>query len=361
MMAMFDTVRLGFLHPQWFWLLPVMLAATLLLRRIGRRSDSASLATTMVATPPGYIHPLVQLLPRLAEQRKLTRMRILGYGLALTCLITSLAQPVRIGERLPDLPQERDIVFIVDTSISMTLRDYVLNQQRIDRMTLLKGTLDRFVQQLPGERIGVIVFGEAAYTLVPLTRDHSLVRRMLARIQATMAGRYNAIGEAIALAVKPAEQPSSAQARRHRVLVLLTDADRPTGAIKPETAAELAQQARLPLYTVAIGASSRAAEEKRVTGLLYEPVDIGLLQRIAQRTGARSYQAGDARALEQAIHDIVRHESNKAAVTPRYEQQPLYQWPLLIGLVLLMLAGSGIGIGIKRRWFQLRRPMGKQP
>ena len=56
----------------------------------------------------------------------------------------SLTEPVRIGERLPDPPQERDIVFIVDTSISMILRDYVLDGKRIDRMTLLKGVLDRF-------------------------------------------------------------------------------------------------------------------------------------------------------------------------------------------------------------------------
>lgn len=356
MIAVLETAKLAFLHPQWFWLLPVLLAITLLLRRSGIHCDSASLATTMANSPPGYIHPLMRLMPNHPGQHKLTIAHILCYSLAVTCLTISLAQPVRIGERLPDPPQERDIVFIVDTSISMTLRDYVLNHQRIARMTLLKGVLDRFVQQLPGERIGITIFGDAAYTLVPLTRDHSLVHRMLARIQTTMAGRYNAIGEAIALAVKPADSQATTQPRRHRVLVLLTDADRPTGAITPETAAELARQAKLPLYTVAIGASSMAAEEERVTGLLYEPVDVGLLQRIAQRTGARSYQAGDAQALEQAIHDIARHESNKAAVTPRYAHQPLYQWPLLCGL-LLVLAGSGKTV----RLFQPRRTIGERP
>jgi Ca-activated chloride channel family protein len=338
MMTFFHTAKLGFLQPQWFWLLPALWLGSLLLRRIGAHAESASLATADARQ--NFIHPLMRLMPKKYDHSKLSSGRIICYGLIITCLTISLAQPVRLGERLPDPPQERDIVFIVDTSISMTLRDYVLNGERIDRMTLLKGILDRFVQQLPGERIGIIVFGEAAYTLVPLTRDQSLLRRMLTRLQATMAGRYNAIGEGIALAVQQAESPSPTP--RHRVLVLLTDADRPTGAIQPETAAELARQAKLPLYTVAIGASSMAAEEQRVTGLLYEPVDLSLLQHMAQRTGARSYQAGDAQALEQAIHDIARHESNKGEVTPRHYHQPLYVWPLLVALALLALAGSGL-------------------
>jgi Ca-activated chloride channel family protein len=217
----------------------------------------------------------------------------------------------------------------------MTLRDYVMDGKRVDRMTLLKGVLDRFIQQLPGERIGIIVFGDAAYTLVPLTRDQSLLRRMLSRIQATMAGQYNNIGEAIALAIKQTQQQQ--QGQRRRVLVLLTDADKPTGAITPDSAAELARQAELPLYTVAIGATTKAAEEQRTTGLIYEPVDVAMLNSIATLTGARNYQANDARALEQAINDIAQHETNPRQAAPRYYREPLYLWPLLCAVIALIV------------------------
>ena len=69
-------------------------------------------------------------------------------------------------------------------------------------MSFLKSFLDRFAQQLEGDRISVIVFGDSAYTLLPLNEDLQLTRRMLSRIKTTMAGRFNALGEAIALGVK---------------------------------------------------------------------------------------------------------------------------------------------------------------
>ncbi len=320
-------------HPHWLWLLPVLLIVTLILRAIGHRKLPASLATGDSARKHYFFHPLISLLPKNQFISKTSLAQSLLFSLAFVFLVMSLSEPVLIGEQLPDPPRERDIMFIVDTSISMTLRDYVLNGERVDRMTLLKGVLDRFIQQLTGERIGIIIFGDAAYTLVPLTRDQSLLRHMLPRIQATMAGRFNNIGEAIALAVKQTQQQREGQ--RHRVLVMLTDADKPTGSIPPDTAAELAKDAKLPLYTIAIGASTAAAEEKRVTGLIYEPVDVALLKSISERTGARSYLAGDAQALEHAINDIAQHETNQRIIAPRFYREPLFLWPLLFAVGIL--------------------------
>jgi Ca-activated chloride channel family protein len=217
----------------------------------------------------------------------------------------------------------------------MTLKDYVLDGKRIDRMTLLKGVLDRFIQQLPGERIGIIVFGDAAYTLVPLTHDQDLLRRMLSRIQATMVGRFNNMGESISLAVKQTLRHSIKS--RHRVLVMLTDADKPTGTIDPLTAASLAAEEKLPLYTIAIGATSIKAEEQRTTGLIYEPVDTALLTEIAATTGAKYYQAGSSQALENAVSEISRLETSRRIVVPRYYRQTLYYWPLLFSALLLTL------------------------
>jgi Ca-activated chloride channel family protein len=119
---------------------------------------------------------------------------------------------------------------------------------------------------------------------------------------------------------------------------LLTDVDIPTGIIPPETAAELAREAGLPLYTIAIGANSSGADEEREAGLIYAPVDLALVKSISERTGVRHYQAGDASALEQAIEDIARHETNKRLLAPRYYHETLYFWPLLAGLALLIVS-----------------------
>lgn len=329
-------------NPEWLWVLPVLVFATFLWGIIGGHQQAASLSLGSLNVRHKIVHPLISLVPGIHSAPKIPSLHIMIYGIALTSLVISLANPTYIGKKLPDPPQERDIIFIVDTSISMTLRDYVLDGERVDRMTLLKSILGRFVRQFPGERIGIIVFGDAAYTLVPLTRDQHLIQRMLSRIQATMVGRFNNMGEAIALAVKQSQQQR--EARRHQVLVMLTDADRPTGLIDPFSAASLALENKIPLYTVAIGATTTEAEEKRITGLIYEPVDSVLLTTIAEHTGGKNYQAGNAQSFEKAVNDISLTETNKRSLPPLYEKHSFYYWPLLFGAFLLLALPAAVTI-----------------
>jgi Ca-activated chloride channel family protein len=324
---------LQLLAPAWLWLLPALALAALAWRRRANGDEDGGLAA---ATPGARLrvrHPLAYLLPGARLAAKRSRARALVAWTVLACLVLALSQPIRIGEQLPEPPSERDIVFIVDTSVSMILRDYVFDGERIDRMTLLKGLLDGFARRLEGDRIGVIVFADAPYTMVPLTPDIGLVRRMLTRITTGIAGRSGAVGDAVALAVREAQR----SAGRRPILVLFTDAALPTSRIEPEEAAGLAARAGVALYTVAIGAASREAEERRAMGLIYHPANVALLKAMAERTGARSYQAGDTDALQHAIDDIGRRETTARTLPPRYYREPLYHWPLLFGLALLTL------------------------
>jgi len=117
-----------------------------------------------------------------------------------------------------------------------------------------------------------------------------------------------------------------------------TDAQLSAGQIAPLAAAELAAEAQLPLYTVAIGAASRQAEESSVSGLVYHPANLELLQRLAQRTGAGSYHADSTTALEQAVSDITARAAQQRRGEPEFVRLPLYQWPLLMAVVLLLLS-----------------------
>lgn len=326
-------------QPAWLWLWPVSVFITLLLKQTsGRRVSLVATEELLTSSSQQYarvVHPLVSFLPH--ERKNAAHWSwkyIVTVWFVLFLLLLAVSQPVRIGKKIPEPPQDRDLVFILDTSVSMLLRDYVFEQKRVDRMTLLKGLLDEFVQKLNGERISVVVFGDSAYTYIPLTRDHQFVRRMLSRIQTTMAGRTSAVGEAIALAVRQASQEPD----RKRILLLFTAANQTTGSIAPQAAAVLANEANLPLYTVAIGASSYQAEEKdRMGGLIYHPVDYVLLQQLAKHTDAKSYRGSDPSALKLAIADIDQSETNRGVVKPRYIRVPLYQWPLLMALVIISL------------------------
>ena len=325
-------------QPEWLWLIPIILGINFILKlhfpKNLMKSSPADLSD--ISDKQRLLHPLINTLNLESPHPKIKTSFELINTFILILLVLALAQPIQVGEKLPDPPQERDIIFIVDTSVSMILRDYILNGERIDRMSLLKGVLDNFIHKLKGERMSIIVFGDHAYTLVPLTSDESLLRKMLSRVQATMVGRFNAIGEGIALAVKQAAKNESNSTRK-RVLVLLTDADQPTGSINPITAAQLAKDAKLPLYTIAIGATTLAAEEQRQGGLLYSPVDLGLIQQLSSITGAKNYQAGNPNALNNAIQAISLHETNKQKNKPQYFREPLYYWLLIVALIIFSL------------------------
>lgn len=330
-------------QPEWLWLIPLVTIIFILmkLRKNKYLSESAPASYSELITKQLLFHPLLRVLHINDSSKKIDTPSRMHYWIITLLLILALTQPIRIGEKLPEPPQERDITFIVDTSVSMILRDYILNGERIDRMNLLKGVLDDFIRKLKGERMSIIVFGDHAYTLVPLTTDHALLRRMLSRVQATMAGRFNAIGDAIALAVKQSIEMDNKKRKankRKRILVLLTDADQPTGTIDPVVAAELAKNANLPLYTIAIGATSLAAEESRLGGLLYSPVDLNLIQELSSKTGAKSFQAGNPNALEKAIQEINLHETNKREIMAKHYPEPLYYLILILVFFIFTLS-----------------------
>jgi Ca-activated chloride channel family protein len=332
--------ELEFLSPAWLWLLPVLVIIALSWKKAADKQGVATQALSFIS-PSADLHIRLPLISRLQIEKTVlmknhTLDAVVVWGV-LACLILALAQPVKTGSRIPDQPDQRDITFIIDASVSMLLRDYILDGERIDRMSFLKGFLDRFVQRLEGDRISVIVFGESAYTFLPLNDDQSLTRRMLSRIKTTMAGRFNAIGEAIALAVKEADNDPASNQGRRRVLILFTDAGDSTDSINPVAAVKLAKESGLPVYTIAIGASTYDAAEEELAGLIYHPADIALLKEMAELTGAKSYQAGDEKALDNAIQDIDLREKYKKELAPRYFSIALFPLPLIAGLLILSL------------------------
>ena len=346
-LSAFGSIHLA--QPLWLWLLlPLLLGwgiTAVLLRR--RPSPPDDLPGHSPSPWGRFRHPgfplLIEALRR--SHQPVRRPRGAWQVLVLACLLLALAQPERLGSQLPEPAQRRDLVFIVDNSVAMNLRDYVFEQQRIDRLTVLKGVLRQFTDKLRGDRISVVLYADRPYTMVPLTHDHNLVRGVLARMETGLAGRTNAVGDAVALAVKEAGEAQN----RRRVLVLFSSAARPTGTIEPLDAARLAARQQVRLYTVAIGAGSAAAEERRGSGLIYDPADRARLQAMAQITGGESYLATDTRGLAAAVETIGRLETEPSAAQPRYLRQPLYQWPLLAGVLVLTLAQIGALAG-GRQW-----------
>ncbi len=331
---------LHFDHPAALWLLPLsLLVLTLCLPWLRRSLYRWS--SLLELQQHHYRHPQLQLLntmpattPASAYPGLLKHWFV--YAVLFVLLHLTLAQPYRLGERLPAPPQYRDIVFLVDTSVSMILRDYLVAGQRIDRMRMVKSVLHHFINQLTGSRLSLVAFSEKTYTLVPLTTDHALLQYQLQRLEpASLTGRRTDPGKALLSTLN--ELSSRLHAGEKPVLVMLTDANRPVRDIDPRIAAALVKQQGLRLYTIAIGAGSQAGKEKSNSNLIYQPANIKLLASMALAGGGQAFRADSPASLQQALQTIQAGAQQPVQAEPVFIRLPLYYWPLGLALLWVLL------------------------
>ena len=127
-MHTFNEIQWQFKQPTWFLLLPMLSAAYWLLIKYLKPVKNEN------TTSNKLIHPLVFLMSARVKKQQAYKhgMPIWMRILILSLFVSSLAQPQRIGQQLPEPSKQRDILFIVDTSVGMQLRDYVLDDQRYE-------------------------------------------------------------------------------------------------------------------------------------------------------------------------------------------------------------------------------------
>jgi Ca-activated chloride channel family protein len=336
--------NIQFAHPVWFLIVPVSLTVLVYWHFIKKRTLVPITSWLESISQQIYRHPIltsaqIKNLSSQEAKHKYNYFSFTNYMFLLTLLALSLAQPYRIGEKLPEPPEYRDIIFMVDTSVSMVLRDYLVNGKRTQRITVLKDVLKHFVDQLQGNRIQIIAYSEKAYTLVPLTTDYGLIKYQLNRLEpANLTGRSSDLSHALLYALEPYRQtPAQDKDTGKPVFVMLTDADRPVRDIDPVVAAEYVAQYGIRLHTIAIGAASYEAEDKQRTSLVYHPTSFYLLEKLAELGHGQFFWAKDSDSLQQALITINNTEKRQVSVEPEFIQYPLYYWPLLILTVWFIL------------------------
>ncbi|WP_091245197.1 vWA domain-containing protein [Aquimonas voraii] len=271
---------------------------------------------------------------RLFAPRLLLALPVWG----LLCL--AAAQPQRLGEIEAPPSSGRDLMLAVDVSGSMAAEDMQIAGRRVDRLTAVKRVLGDFLDRRAGDRVGLILFGQSAYLLTPLTFDRAHVRYQLETSVIGMAGRETAIGDAIGLGVKRLRERGEGQ----RVLILLTDGVHNAGALDPERATQLAMAENVRVHTIGMGGEGGSAS---VFGLQVATPGAGIdeasLRRIAKNTGGRYFRARDTRELAGIYAELDRLEPVEQEAEPLRPRHELFHWPLGIALLLgigLLLADS---------------------
>ena len=307
-----------------FWLLLLPLPWLLWRNRFKQQLSSESAA---------ILHPQTELLVRLSNaptQRSLPRLWLIGCAL----LLIALARPQWWNNQQHE---GRNFLLALDTSTSMRAEDFSEEGHPISRMEMVKQVVTRFISQLHGDQVGLLIFGDDAFTLAPLTSDLDLIRHHLKQIEEGMAGPKTALGQAIALGVQRLRDEDV----RSRILVLLTDGSNTAGNIHPLQALAMAKANKVRIYTIGIGSNAQVVfprgpvEGNELTSV---PMDEGLLQQLAQQSGGHYYRASAPGELDRIINDIEQLETitlNDAEVQPR----EWYFAPLLLGLCCLVMAG----------------------
>ena len=238
-------------------------------------------------------------------------------------VVLAAARPVWVEPPIEKVEAARDLLLAVDLSGSMTTSDMTdPDGRRIDRLTAVKQVLGDFIARRAGDRIGLIVFGEAAYLQAPFTLDHAVVGQLLDETAVRMAGPRTMIGDAIGLGIKTFETSTSDD----RVILLLTDGNDTGSKMPPARAAAIAAGDGITIYPIGVGDPRMAGEDQ---------LDVAALEAIAQPTGGRVFLAADRADLErvyQQLDELVPIEVEALSYRP---SRPLYHWPLGAALALL--------------------------
>lgn len=320
------------------------------------------------------------------------RARWLGHAvraLALAALALAISGPVTVHRASPPPGEGLDLVLVLDASDSMRALDAELDGEWHTRFELAREVVARFAREraAEGDRVGLVVFGETAFTLCPLTSDGTLLAAALARAEPGMAGGATALGDALALAVKrvaparggamprrdapterampddpegqaPGAMPGDPErqapgAMLGRVVVLLTDGRSNTGAVPPDVAAALAAARGVRVHTVGIGSTGEVAMQAPAgsgRSLRFERHDLDetTLVAIAGAAGGRFFAAQSSAELAAVYAEIDALERVVRRPPPRVRHAPLPEPWLAIagGLVALELV---LARGLARR------------
>lgn len=316
-----------FAHPQYLWLL------LLLLPLIGwyvyriRRSDPA---LTVSSISP------VSKLPQSWKLWLRHAMFVLDLA-ALASLIVILARPQTHDRWSESETEGTDIVIALDVSTSMMTPDMKPN-----RFEAAKEVACQFISGRETDNIGVVIFAGESFTLVPMTTDHSVLVNYIQEVKMGMLQDLTAIGDGIATSINRIKNGKA----KSKSIILITDGTNNTGIVEPLTAAEIAKQHGIKIYTIGIGSDGRQSFPigfdpfgRPIMSSVETAIDETTLRKIADITGGTYYRATDKGTLEKIFDEIDQLEKTQMDVKSFSHTEDDYMpWAwLFLGLITVAL------------------------
>ena len=318
--------EIEFLNPEYFWLL-ILIPLIIYYLYISKYKvyNSISISNTLsynskktlLATLKPFIHFL----------------RICSIIL----IIIALARPqiIDVSTRVKS-NQGIDIVMAIDVSASMLAKDLKPN-----RLEALKKVASEFIIDRKNDRIGLVEYAGESYTKTPITSDKNIILNSLNDINYnTLIEGGTAIGMGLATSINRIKDSKA----KSRVIILLTDGVNNSGFIDPNTAAELAVEFGIKIYTIGLGTNGMALSPVGVDNRgnfsyanVQVEIDEDLLKGIANITDGKYFRATNNQKLQDIYNEINKLEKSEIEELKYYKYDEKYRIFMLLALILLSI------------------------
>ena len=316
--------KIQFLNPEFFWILlviPIIFAWFVLKKNKLNNSISVPNTSALLLYP--------SILPKLKPFLNFLRI------LSLIFIIIALARPqtIDVSTKVKN-NQGIDIVMAIDVSASMLAKDLKPN-----RLEALKSVASNFILNRTNDRIGLVEYAGESYTKTPITSDKNIIIKSLKEIN------YNTIiegGTAIGMGLATSVNRIKDSKAKSKVIILLTDGVNNSGFIDPNTAAELAIEYGIKIYTIGIGTNGMALSPVGVDNngkfsyaKIQVEIDEDLLIEIADITGGKYFRATNNKKLQEIYSEINKLEKSDIEEIKYYDREEKYRFYILLAIIFL--------------------------
>jgi len=314
---------LEFKHPYFFWFL-LLLVPIIVWYILRQNKMNATLQLSSFSS--------VNKIPR--SYKEYLRHILFGFRMiALALLIVALARPQSTDTWKNSTTKGINIVLTLDISTSMLAQDFQPN-----RLEAAKKYAMEFINGRPNDKLGLVVFAGESFTQCPLTTDQAVMINLMKDVETGIVEDGTAIGMGLANSVVRLKDADGIS----KVIILLTDGVNNKGDIDPVTAAEIAREFGIRVYTVGVGSEGMAPYPFHVNGRtimqqVETEIDEDVLKDIARLTGGKYYHATNNDKLLEIYQEIDKLEKTRIKedhFSKKYEEFLLFA--LIAGVLLLV-------------------------
>ena len=234
-------------------------------------------------------------------------------------MVFALAKPFIYDAKETQYRKGRDLILALDASGSMAQSGFNTKDRFKNKFETNINLASNFIKKRYDDNMGIVIFGTFAYTASPLTYDLNALSFLLHMLNVGIAGESTAIGDAIMQSIRTLQFGDA----QNKAIILLTDGHHNAGTSSPKQAVNNAKALGIKIYTIGLGKKS--------------DYDFTLLETIAKETGAKSYAATSAKALESIYADINTLEPSNIRSENYLNKKLLIIFPLLLVFILLLL------------------------